>query len=98
MKLVTHTLLKIHFVICLSVVFFARSHLLHALNHVEMEYIRDTFTLQHYNHHLFLETLWTTALTQYCLFFCSKSNNTICKLELSKSISNNQMLVNNKFK
>lgn len=60
--------------------------------------IRDSFTLQHYNHHLFPETLWSTVLTQYCLLVCSKSNNAICNLELSMSISNNQMIVNNKFK
>lgn len=82
----------------MSVVFFARSHLLHTLNHMEMDSIRGSFALQHYNHHLFLETLWSTVLTQYCLFVCSKSNNAICNSELSKSISNNQMVVNKKFK
>jgi len=82
----------------MSVVFFARSHLLHTLNHTEMESIHDSFTLQHYNHHLFLETLWSSVLTQYCLFVLSKSYNAICNLEVSKSISNNQMIVNNKFK
>lgn len=82
----------------MSVVFFARSHLLCTLNHMEMESIRDSFTLQHYNHHLFLETLWSTVLTQYFLFVCSKYNNAICNLELRKTISNNQMIVNNKFK
>lgn len=83
----------------MSVVFSARSHLLHTLNHTEMESIHDSFTLQHYNHHLLFETLWSTVLTQYCLFVCSKSNHaTIYNLELSKSVSNKQMVVDNKFK
>lgn len=82
----------------MSVVFFARSHLLHTLYHMEMESTRDSLTLQHYNHRLFPETLWSTVLTQYCLFVFSKSNNAICNLELSMSVSNNQMIVDNKFK
>ena len=76
---------------------FARSHLLHTLNHMEMQSVHDPFTLQHCNHNSFLETLWSTVLTQYCLFVCSKSNNAICNLELSKSVFSTEMTVNNKF-